>query len=53
MVQKIHPRGVIWFPSSLHPVVILAPLNNPMQRPSINKSVIQGLLATKNDQTLS
>ena len=39
MVQKIHPRGVIWVPSSSHPVVILAPLNSPMWRPSIKKSV--------------
>ena len=39
MVQKIHPWGVIWVSSSRHPVVFLAPLNSPMRRPSIKKSV--------------
>ena len=39
MVQKKHPRVVIWVPSSHHPVVFLAPLNSPMRRPFIKKSV--------------
>ena len=44
MVLKIHPRGVIWVPSSHHPVVFLAPLNSPMRRPSIKKSVAYSIV---------
>ena len=29
MAQKIHPRGVIWVPSSSPPVVILGPSKQP------------------------
>ena len=46
MVQKIHPRGVIWVPSSSPPVVILGPSKQPMQRPSIRKSMLYPTLET-------
>ena len=39
MVQKIHPRVVIWVPSSSPPAVILGLSKQPMRRPSIKKSV--------------
>ena len=39
MVKKNTLGGVIWVPSSNHPVVHLAHLKGPMQRPSIKKSV--------------
>ena len=47
MVQKIHPRVVIWVPSSSPPAVILGPSKQPMRRPSIKKSVHYGICRGK------
>ena len=51
MVQKIHPRGVFWVLSSRHPVVFLAPLNSPMRRPSMKKSVSKYIRSAETGNT--